>query len=230
MKPSEYYIKARLFPTILTSIPLLIFVFSIIAPQYTDALNEVSNILPILTSLGISAALIFLIVLINRLLAKEIFQRYYFKEDTHLPTTSYLLWEHPFYENVVKREIREKINVRYGVVLMNEEDEKANESISRKHIAAAVARIRNELRGNKMVLQHNIEYGFMRNLLGGCIIAIIFSITIIAFGYLKENYNLRIVGWVCLGVYALPIIFSKALMNRHGHYYCKMLYDQFLSL
>jgi hypothetical protein len=230
MKTSEYYVKARLFPTIITSIPLLIFIFSILAPRYTSALQQISNVLPILTSLGISAALIFLLVLINRLLAKEIFERIYFKDDTHMPTTSYLLWQHPFYEKSIKMEIREKMNSRYGIVLTSEEDEAANELSCRKRISSAVSRVRNDLRENKLLLQHNIEYGFMRNLLGGCVVAILFSIAIIVFGYLEASYNLKVVGWVCFGVYLLPVVFSKVLIGRHGHYYCKMLFEQFLAL
>ncbi len=230
MKSTQYYLKARLFPTVLTSIPLLIFVFLVVAPHYTETLMEVSKILPILTSLGISAALIFMMVLINRLLAKEIFQRLHFKEDTHLPTTSYLLWQHPFYEMAVKIEIREKINKHYGITLMSEEEESIDEMVCRKRIASAVSRIRNDLRGNKLLLQHNIEYGFIRNLLGGCVVAVLFAVAIIVFGYLQGNYNLKVIGWVCLSVYMLLIISSKYLMSRHGHYYCKMLYEQFLSL
>lgn len=229
MNTSEYYVKARLFPTLITSIPVLIFIFSILAPRYTGVLQEISDVLPILTSLGISAALVFLLALINRLLAKEIFQRVYFKEDTHMPTTSYLLWQHPFYEKSIKIEIREKINSRYGIVLTNEEEEATNELVCRKRISSAISRIRNDLRGNKLLLRHNIEYGFMRNILGGCVVAILFSIAIIVFGYLEASYNLRVVGWVCIGAYLLPVVFSKVLIGRHGHYYCKMLYEQFLS-
>lgn len=79
MKTTSYYIKARFFPTLLTVIPLLILVNVIIAPVYHNSLSQIFDILPIITNLGLSGALIFLMVQVNRLVSKEVFQRFYFK-------------------------------------------------------------------------------------------------------------------------------------------------------
>lgn len=73
MKTTSYYIKARFFPTLLTVIPLLILVNVIIAPVYHNSLSQIFDILPIITNLGLSGALIFLMVQVNRLVSKEVF-------------------------------------------------------------------------------------------------------------------------------------------------------------
>jgi hypothetical protein len=230
MTINPYYIRARLFPTILTVIPLIIFLNKIIAPFYHDTLEEALKILPLLTNIGLSTALLFLMVQINRVVSKEVFQRFYFKDEMQMPTTNHLLWSSVFFENSIKNKIRSKINAKYELTLMTQEEERANEQNARKQICIAVSQIRNSLRDNKLLLQHNIEYGFFRNLLGGCLIAVIFSISIFIYGFIKEESGLKVIGIVLSVIYLVPILFSNPIIKRFGNYYSKILYEQFLSL
>ncbi len=108
MKTTSYYIKARFFPTLLTVIPLLILVNVIIAPVYHNSLSQIFDILPIITNLGLSGALIFLMVQVNRLVSKEVFQRFYFKDEINMPTTNHLLWSNSKIDNQTKAMIRRK--------------------------------------------------------------------------------------------------------------------------
>ena len=225
-----YYIKARLFPTILTVVPLLIFVNLILSKFYFDNLKDILSVLPLITHLGLSTALIFFMVQINRLISKEIFQRFYFQDELKMPTTNHLLWTDSFFESQIKEKIRSKIHSKFGIVLMTNLEESTNELKSRKQIVTSVSQIRNSLRDNKLLLQHNIEYGFFRNLIGGCLLAIFFSIAIVVFGYVKEIQSLKITGFTLLLIYIIPIIFSKPTIKRFGNYYSKILYEQFLSL
>jgi hypothetical protein len=230
MTLNSYYIRARLFPTILTIIPVIIFLNKIIAPFYYDTLKEALNILPLITNISLSTALLFLMVQINRLVSKEVFQRFYFKDEIQMPTTNHLLWSSVFFENSIKNKIRSKINDKYGIALMTQEEEKADEQNARKQVCIAVSQIRNSLRDNKLLLQHNIEYGFFRNLLGGCLIAVIFSIVILIYGFTKEEIGLKITGIILFVIYFIPILFSNPIIKRFGNYYSKILYEQFLSL
>ena len=54
-------------------------------------------------------------------------------------------------------------------------------------IARVVGQIREMMRDNKMILQHNIEYGFFRNLLGGCVVASIISVALLIIALVIEN-------------------------------------------
>lgn len=230
MTVSSYYIRGRLFPTILTIIPLLIFVNVIVSILYYDNLKEIFKVLPIITNLGLSAALLFLMVQINRLVSKEVFQRFYFQDEINMPTTNHLLWSDNFVDNSVKEIIRSKIQAKFGINLMSEIEEIAEESKSRKQIITAVSQIRNSLRDNKLLLQHNIEYGFFRNLLGGCLIAVLFSLIILIYGVAKPEYSLMITGIILTIIYSIPILFSRPIIKRFGYYYSKTLYEQFLSI
>ncbi len=230
MNLSNYYIRGRLFPTILTSIPLLIFLNLIVAKFYHEKLSEIFNILPLITNLGLSTALIFLMVQLNRLIAKEIFQRFYFQDELKMPTTNHLLWKDNFFEQTIKEKIQTKINAKFEIKIQNLTEEQADELKSRKQIVTAVSQIRNALRDNKLLLQHNIEYGFFRNLIGGSLIATIFSIFILIYGLSTEQQNFKLIGISLAIVYLIPIILSKPIIRRFGNYYSKILYEQFLSI
>jgi hypothetical protein len=225
-----YFIRARLFPTVLTAAPQLILVNKLLSVLYYDTLKNIIEVLPILTSLGLSVALLFLSIQINRLLAKEIFQRLYFNEEIKMPTTDHLLWSDQFFDETVKEKIRSKIADKFRLTLMDKNEEASKEATSRKQIVTAVSQIRNSLRGNKLLLQHNIEYGFFRNLIGGCVIAVICSVVLILFGHFKNEPGIKLTGIILFFIYLLPIILSKQIINRFGNYYSKVLYEQFLTL
>ncbi|MBS1753570.1 MAG: hypothetical protein KF741_13195 [Ferruginibacter sp.] len=225
-----YFYRARLFPALITSIPMLVFLNKVIAVQYHDALKNIYDVLPIIAHLGLSAAVIFLCVQINRLTAKEVFQRLYFKEELFMPTTSHLLFNNTHYIGSIKNKIREKIHSKFDISLLNAQDEQEDEIKSRKLIATAVSQIRIALKGNAMLLQHNIEYGFWRNLIGGCLWAVIFSAVIFFYGMHYHLQDLKVIGIICFSIYLVPILLSKIIINYYGRYYSKILYEQFLSL
>jgi len=226
----NYYIRARLFPTILTAIPLLVFVNVIVSNLYYDKLTSILSILPILTNLGLSTALVFLMVQLNRFTAKEIFQRIYFQDELKMPTTNHLLWSDTFFEQAIKDKIHSKIFSKFEIQLQNANEEQSDELKSRKQIVTAVSQIRNTLRENKLLLQHNIEYGFFRNLIGGSVIALIFSIAIFIYAISANEHNLKIVGVILTFIYIIPLLLSKLMIKRFGNYYSKILYEQFLSI
>lgn len=225
-----YFYRARLFPAVITSIPMLVFLNNVIAVKYHDALTKIYDVLPLIAHLGLSAAIVFLCVQINRLLAKEIFQRLYFKEELFMPTTSHLLFNNTHYLGSIKNKIRDKISSKFDISLPNAQEEEQDEIKSRKLIATGVSQIRIALKGNAMLLQHNIEYGFWRNLIGGCVWAVIFSGAIFFYGMHYQLQDLKTIGIICFVIYLVPILVSKLIINYYGRYYSKILYEQFLSL
>lgn len=224
-----YFYRARLFPALLTSIPLIIFINRILAIEYYDALKNVFDVLPILTHLGLSAALIFLCAQVNRVIAKELFQRIYFKDELNMPSTNHLLWKSTYYDLVVKQKIRDKMNEKFGITLLGAEEELQDETRARKLIVTCAAQVRVALTGNSMLLQHNIEYGFWRNLIGGSVLALLFSAAILVYGISNGFNDLITIGIILFGIYLMPILMSKVIIRKYGYYYSKILYEQFLG-
>lgn len=230
MKVSSYYLKARLFPTVLTSIPMLVFITQVINPLYGESLKKVYDILPLLTNLGIYAGLVFLSVQVNRFVSKEIFQQFFFKEDINMPTTNFLLWNNVFFAADTKRAIREKILTSFNIKLLAPLEEQQDDLRARSMIVHAVSQIKNKLRDNAVLFQHNIEYGFIRNLIGGSLIATLFSVIIFIYALVQKDKVLMNTGVILLFVYSLPVAFSKLFIKRYGRYYGKVLYEQFMSM
>ena len=230
MTYNSYYLKARLFPTVLTSIPALLLYNKFVTPLYHDKLQNIYSVLPTITDVILSSAIIFLFVQVNRFVSKEIFQRLYFKDEIYMPTTNQLLLSDTELEPSIKKKIRDKIRDKYSIELLPLGDETAGEQRARKIIITGVSQIRNNLRENKLLLQHNIEYGFFRNLIGGSFIAFFISIIIIYCSYLNNDCQTRNLGILICIVYFIPIALSKLIIDRYGKYYAKILFEQFLTV
>ncbi|UEG49363.1 hypothetical protein LK994_12045 [Ferruginibacter lapsinanis] len=185
---------------------------------------------PIILHVTITGSLIYGVIQLNRFISKEIFQRLYFKEEIHMPTTNFLLHSDKSLSNGMKDKLREKIHNELNIALLNQRDEKKNEIEARKQIAFAVSQIRNKTRDNKLLLQHNIEYGFIRNLVGGSLIALFACVAnIIIF---KNIHPINIAYKVSIGLlifYALIVLLSKWGIMRNGRAYAKVLFEQYLS-
>lgn len=147
-----------------------------------------------------------------------------------MPTTNYLLWNDTQCEKEIKRKIRTKIKDKFDITLLSPEDETTEEVAARKKIAAAVSQIRNSLRGNMMLARHNEDYGFFRNMAGGCLIAIIFSVLILILAFAYQNQQQKSIALAFIIGYGLLLVIGLIAIKRYGFYYSKILYEQFLSL
>lgn len=229
MKINPYYMKARLLPTALTAMPAIIFYTNFIAPLYSENLANVFTTLPTITNATFSAAIVFLLIQLNRFCAKELFQRLYFQDELKMPTTNHLLWKNSFFDDAIKRKIRTKIRDKYDISLLSEEEETVEETRARKLISAAVSQIRISLKDNPMLFQHNVEYGFFRNLIGGSLLAAFFTLLILIFAYVNSYQQLKLIAILLLIIYSTPLFLSKFFIKRYGDYYSKILYEQFLN-
>ena len=225
---SKYYLTARLTPAILTSIPICTFYYYFISPLIFSGNNEIHWLSPV-GNITLMSGVIILLVQLNRFLAKEIFQRLYFKDEMEMPTTNYLMHNNTHYNVEIKRTIKEKIKDDFGIEIFDVNRENKDEHGARQQIVMAVSQIRAFLKGNAMLYRHNIEYGFIRNLLGGSVMAVFFSILMsVLFKINSTNTNMFWVSVGLAGIYFLHILFSKTLINRYGKYYAQILYTQYL--
>jgi len=228
---NRYYLQARLAPTILTAIPLISVYLFIVSPYVSNYLKVILPMLPLIGDISFSAAFVFILVQLNRTLSKELLQSRFFKGETKMPTTDFLLYNNEEYSTETKDRIRRKIKDHFNMELFDSVAETANEGKSRVMIKDCVGQIRVLLTENKMLLNHNIEYGALRNFLGGCIQAILFSLVLIGHSaFAPFNKGIFIFSCFLLTIYTVPLFVSKWLMQRYGNNYARILYQQFLSV
>jgi len=95
----------------------------------------------------------------------------------------------------------------------------------------AVALIRQRVKDGRLVLQHNIEYGFFRNLAGCSVIAVLVSILDVGiFYWVAPNVVALRMSIVMILLYLFPIIAAKHLMRAHGKRYARVLIQEYLAL
>lgn len=226
-KTIQYFIKARLFPTIICAVPLLTlyyFGFSGKIIEFIDFLKGFKWV----SDITISIALIYFLTQINRFIAKELFQNIFFKDEHNMPTTNYLLHSSTYFAENTKLRIHKKIKDSYDIELLDRQKEEENELEARKTIVEAVAQIRNSTRDNQLLLQHNIEYGFVRNLIGGSTLSLLICIfNLYFFKDVIENSFAFNISFICALLYSVPILFSNYLVKKYGRYYAKVLFEQF---
>ncbi|AEI52157.1 hypothetical protein [Runella slithyformis] len=227
----KYYVKARLLPTILTALPLVAVYLFILSPYLAEYLKKILPYLPTVGDISFSVGIVMFLVQVNRTLSKELLQSNYFKGETKMPTTDFLLFSHNEYSTETKGKIRKKIKEHFDMEMFDAQREAADEIRSRFLIKEAVGQIRVLLKDNEMLLNHNIEYGALRNFLGGCIQAVFFSLVLIIKAlFFPYDKGLLIVAVIFLVIYGSFLLMSKWLIQKYGNNYARILYQQFLAL
>ena len=228
MNQNRYFLQAILLPALLTAIPALILFNTLLGPEMKLLFQE----LPLLlkgTGISFSVALVFLWVQFNKLSGRVIFQKLIFKDELYMPTTNFLLYKSNYFTPEIKRLIRQRIEELFSLRLYNQKKERKHEINARKQICIAVSQIRELLRNNQMLLRHNIDYGFFKNLLSGCLPAFLLSLGgFIAADFLPVLLPFRSTFAAMTSLYLLPLLFCRSILQHFGHYYSKILYEQFL--
>jgi hypothetical protein len=147
-----------------------------------------------------------------------------------MPTTNYLMWSDDKFSREYKRHIHEKIKKDFGIVLSTAEEEARNELEARKKIVEAVGHVRNRVKRGYLLHQHNIEYGFVRNLIGGSTVALLLSLFTIPFFYVYEkNITAFVLSITLFILYLIPVLFSKVIIAYYGRNYARRLIEEYMS-
>jgi hypothetical protein len=230
MKSSKYALSARIIPAVLTIIlPIIIFNHFFVSEEFSKFLNYVFGI-KLISNIGISLFALYFLSQLGRIISKQLFQFFYYKDELNMPTTEFMLYKHPLFSDAYKDKVREKVKNDFGMVWLNKDDEKENELIARKYIVETMALIRKKLHGNSFLLQHNIEYGAIRNAIGGAVLGSIFSVINILFFKLFRPVEMAVIISICtLTIYVFLILFSKRLIDAFGNSYAKILFREYMG-
>lgn len=224
---SEYSLKARLAPTALAAPPLLLLCNALFDIQATQWLE--SSVMTELFGKGTTtAALVFLMIQVNRLIGLEIFQRWVSQDELNFPTSRWLVVTNTEMSPLQRQSINKKLKQDFQIGLLPASMGDTPEV--RRHNADLVGRIRLFVGSPPKLLQYNIEYGFFRNLIGA-------SLPVLAAGlanaYLYNEmmlpdwaYHLSLAYAVFGGVL---ICLARPLIDRLGIQYARVLFQTYLD-
>lgn len=164
-----------------------------------------------------------------RSVSKIIFQYKLFEEDeTKMPTTDFLIFKKSPFSTIYINNIMNKINEDFKIVLSDKSAQDEDELEARKEIANVVQMIRNITRDDNILLQYNIQFGFLRNLMGGMIIAFIISFLLFFISlFYGEPWIVHLI--LCF-VDVLIFIVSFIILKYRARAYARQLYSTYLTI
>ncbi len=199
---NKYIKEARLFPTIISAIPILLFQYAFFNKEISDFLVFLGKI-EIVGDITISIVVLYFVAQINRFISKTFFE----KEEIYMPTTDFLLFQDSEYSQEYKKKIYEKLEKDFDMRLPSKSSQEKDELNARKRISEVMSLARKKIGNGKLLLQHNIEYGFWRNLLGSSILAILFSIVTTYLSFIHNKNTIFIVSLILLFIFLIILIF-----------------------
>jgi hypothetical protein len=228
MKFDRYFRIARIYPSVIILIPFLIFTIYCKIDNMQDAFTNLLKI-KIIGNITISIVLLYLLVQINRFLGKFIFERYMFKNELEMPTTNFMLYGNTEFSRDYKYKLREQIKSDFQIILPDDQAEIDDILDVRKRIVEAVGLIRQKVKVGRLLLQHNIEYGFFRNLIGGSIIGLLMSVFDIFYFYNDCNKLIGNISVVIACMFAILLIVHRPIIKNLGKPYAKRLFQEYLQ-
>lgn len=229
MRFDKYDIFARLFPAILSSVPFFVLHYFLLSPLLGQFWGELLA-LKFVSDFTFIMALLFLMMQINRIISKSMFEDRMYKNGLNLPTTNFLLRSDNHFSSQYISKVYKRIKSDFGIKIPSSYSAGKDEATSRRIISEAVDHIRKVVGKGTLLGQHNLEYGFIRNFCGGNILALFVSIlNSIIFEWIYPDQKAFIISLVCSFIYLALNLTSKWMVNVVGKSYAKVLIQEYMA-
>jgi hypothetical protein len=141
-----------------------------------------------------------------------------------------MLYEDPTYSVDYKDKFRERVRNRLNLHPLDAVAEGLDPYEARKRLNESFDQIRLLVGKGKLVFNHNIWYGFARNLIGGCLYAVLFCILNILLGWRIFHAPALTIASCCLLVVYLAILtFHKQILIQNAEAYARQIIAEFMS-
>jgi hypothetical protein len=228
IKLDEYEQKARLYPAILTLPPFLLLNYYYLQFLFGDFIFATLGI--IFGEVSLATILMYFLMEINRFISKMLLEKTRFNNELIMPTTDFLLHKDTTYSHEHKNKIREKMSQEFQICWLSRTEENRNEFSARQQIVERVSRIRAKMKDGRLILKHNIHYGFARNLIGGSYVALLMST--IAFGLfmmVAPNQIAALISFIFVLSYGTLIVLRNFILSELGKNYARVLFQEYLA-
>lgn len=223
---STYTLIARVFPTILCAVPFLMFQYFVLSPGMIRMFSWITNYF-LLYNFTVSVIIIYFLSLINRFISKLFFEQ----SEEYMPTTEFMLLSNGEFSSEYKILIYKKIKSDFGITLPDAGEQDRDELRARKRIAEAIGLVRKKVGNGVLLLQHNYEYGFARNLVGASSVSTVLVIILLVCDIiLRISFFQTRVLVLLLLIYLLPFMFHRIIIRKFGSLYARTLLQEYLAL
>lgn len=230
MRFDKYDIFARVFPSVLASVPFFTLHYYLLSPVLGAFWGKLLE-LKVASDITFVFALLFLSMQLNRIVSKEVFEKIIYDGGLRFPTTDFLLHLHPHFSREYTQKIHKQIQTDFGINIPTRRSEIQDEEKSRKLITEAITHIRAKVGKGNLLGQHNLEYGFIRNFSGGSVVATSVSLlSIIIFRWVYPNSMAFTVSCASFFVYLALSFFATKMIESVGRSYAKVLIQEYMTI
>jgi|GEM_PF-4009306 len=218
----EYGRKARLAPAILCLPPYLLIGHLIIWPSIDPSIRSALAITA--GDITYSIVMLYLLIQVHRLISKLLFE-----DRSRLPTTEALMpdgWLSREYRAVVA----ERVSNDFDLCVPDAAAVAADGAASVRRCEEIGSLIVGKVAKGRLLHQHNIEYGFCRNLSGGAVLATITSAAAaVAFKWMWPNPKALLVAFFLFVLYSILSLCAKPLLRHFSREYARILFREYLG-
>ena len=224
--PDKYTLVARIYPAVICLVPVQILFGKAAGTPLADMLDNVLSA-EIAANVGVGAVLLFLFMNVNRYIGKELEKRI-FKDELSMPTTEMLLPNNSTISPDMRRLVSEKLEREFRISLPSSEDVQNDEAAARRRIVDAVALIRHTVGSGTLLIQHNIEYGFARNIIGGAPISFVASVAGAWWCFSTGSASIAVFLVGCSLFFLFVFVFRRKIIQRLGELYARRLIHEYV--
>jgi len=225
----SYTLHARVFPALISALPLFFLWYFI--SKFGDLSGLMSYFMSLRFAGNVTFGIIFLYLYAQttRMVGKFL-ERRYFLEGNGFPTTYLMLYSDNTFSKSYKDEYRKRAVSVFGLSLPTEEEEREDLTETKKRLQEVTKQIILHVGSGRLVLKHNIWYGFFRNLIGGALLSSFFCVLNIYIGIaVLQNTTLWASSAVLLVCYIILLLLRKPILVQHAEAYAKQLIAEFME-
>lgn len=226
---SSYTVSARLIPSFLCSLPIVLLMYFF---MQSPEIKRLSDYLSAITIGGVSAYILFLYFFAHIIRStSKYYENRYFVNDKGFPTTYLMMFENSKYSKEYKRKYREKLKQVFSWHLIDEEQERINYGEAKKRLDEATRLVIPYVGSGYLTKSYNVWYGFVRNLVGGLVYALLFCAINVWLNYLVVKDTLLFYSSLLLFVlYVLLYVYKKKILQQYAEGYADKLIAEFMNL
>ncbi len=228
MKYNKYKIYAIYFPSIISTLPLVLLIFHFENSEVVKSINGLLISMKHIFGVLGSAVLIFLLSSVIREFGRYI-EKVHYKSKLYFPSNTLMLYKNNSISEQMKFSYRTKLNTDYGYIFPSIEEELSNPQKSLVILNEASKMLATEFQSDEQILEANISYGFVRNLIGGLFISIPCTLLSLLIGMYYKDLFLTQASLILLSVYVIILLCNKLWLNNNSKRYAEKLFSKYLA-
>ncbi len=225
-----YSIPARVFPSVLSAIPVFVLLFFLSGDVELRELGKFLLSLKFYGGITLGLVGLYSYAQIIRFVSK-LLEEAHFIRRSGFPSTYLMTYADSTYSKAYKDKYRTKVKHDFDIDLLDETGEAQNPDEAKKRLAEATKQVILKVQKGQLVFKHNVWYGFIRNLIGGAFFSLAFCIINIIVGLTAiKNIRLVVTSLVLVVPYGLLLLLRTPLLRQNAEAYASQLIAEYMSL